>query len=75
MGELKNTTWKVVPWKEGEAQGVGEWAHSRCLVVEGRHSCDGSPHSPMQPVCGDGEGAAEVVQEVWENLPDVRDKS
>jgi acetolactate synthase-1/2/3 large subunit len=39
-----------------------------CMVVEGRHSCDGSTHSPVQPVSGNGQGEAEVVHAVRSNL-------
>ncbi len=43
-----------------------------CSVVGGLHGCDGSPHTPLLPVPGDGEGAAVVVQEIRDNLPPVR---
>ena len=43
-----------------------------CTVVGGLHSCDGSPHTSLLPVSGDGEGAAVVVHEVRDNLRQVR---
>ena len=43
-----------------------------CSVVGGLHGCDGSPHTSLLPVSGDGKGAAMVVQEVRDNLPPVR---
>jgi len=60
--------WKVAWWSNGEPAAAYATSRVVCAVVEGRHGCDGSPHSPVQPVSEASDRAAEVVQEVWHNL-------
>lgn len=63
---------KIGRWSNGEpAATLATTMRTVCAVVDGLHSCDGSTHSPLQPVSGDGARETPVVQEVRNHLSEV----
>ena len=61
--------WKIARWSNGEPVATpAKSVREVCMVVEGRHSCDGSAHTPLLPVSGDGEREATVVPKIRHNL-------